>query len=785
MALSGTFTGSFHGGHYRLVNRWTATQNIDNNTSTITVRSYLETDRYWSIYYSATKSGNTTIDGQSDNWSSSSNVSDNGGGSHYLNTTTRTVSHDSDGGCTINLSAWFDVEVTIAGTWHGRVSASDTVTLNTIPRASSMTTSRNFTAGSNRTISISRASSAFRHEVEISVKRRDGVYDWIKRVAFSTSQTSLSTSFSTAESTQIFNHLDGRSSADVRMTLQTFRDSTHIGTKDYYGTVSAPSASSPNGSFDHYVYVDQTISGTLSRANSNFTHTVRMKLGSYTKTITGVGSSFSWTPSASEQDALYNQMPNDRIKNGEIEVDTFYSGEKVRSTTSQLLQFHVRNSDPTFSSNQISYQDVNSATVALTENDQYIIQGKSTLRAYVNSAATPKNGASIDKYVVSVAGISNTIQTIGYTTIGVINADKAITLSVKAIDSRGLSTTVTKTVIILPYLTPNIASSATRKNGFETTTTLTLSGSYDGLNVGGTRKNALQAVRYRYRQRGNAAWSAWDNFAYTTSGTTFVANDKILTLDNTQAWDIQVQVVDKLGNKVVVKQIDKGRPVFYMDADKNSIGFNDLPTSEDEFLVNGRIRFGTTLWSGSTGGGLGAIELNNSDITGTNGIWFNDYASDNNAEGLLFLKSGAESGSDDKADYDNLLVSNGAARINGKPISVSPDQAPLWSGVYFMYGSQSLRPKKRLLDCANGWVFVWSDYDPAEGVTNDYNWAYTFIPKKHASLNGTSTQHMFSGGSTFGVIHKELYISNTTVSGKDTNDDASNDDAVLRYVYEW
>lgn len=694
MALSGTFITNI-GGYWRLRLVWSATQSVSNNTSTITNKLYWE-DRssggYGAVYSSSTRSGYNKIGtGYTDNFTTTAGLSARG--SKLLRTSTHTVNHNDNGTLSLSLTGMFDLSgISLSGVDHGVKTVGGTVTLNTIPRASSISSSGNWTAGSNATVSISRASSTFNHTVEIYVKNTSGSWVQIKSLYFSTSQTSLSTSFSTAENTEIFQTIAGRSSADSRMIVKTYDSGDYIGNSTEDGTVTAPAASVTNSSFDHYVYADETINIGLSVQNSAFTHTVVMKLGSFTKTLTGVGSSTSWTPSTSEQNSLYAQMPNDKYKDGTIEVTTYYGGQKVRSTTTSLLQFHVRNSNPTFSSTQIAYDDTNSATIAITGDASYLIQSRSTLRARIISAATPNNGSSIVNYVISANGISKTVTATGYHTIGVITTENNATLSVTAVDSRGLSTTVTKTIKMIPYSTPSVITTAERVNGYEEDTIIALNGGISPLVVGTVAKNAIVSAQYQYREQGIGEYSPYTNFTIASTIPTYTATDVSLVLDNLKAWDVRVTVKDKLGETTVDNIVVVGQPILFIDSAKKSIGFNDFPQNPNEFRVNGRMVFGQNMWANGIGGEgntAGAIDMNNSDIVKANGIYFNDVAG-NDGEGLLFLKSGAAAGSANSADYDNLYMQDGYICVNNQKIMEFQAGTSTGSGVMLGAGGRTI-----------------------------------------------------------------------------------------------
>lgn len=136
MALSGSFYSSYFSDKYRYIVEWSANQSEANNTSTITAKTYIESmASTYDLYFSAKKDGNTTIDGQSQNWTYSTGISTSGNSKHLINTTTKTVSHESDGSLTLTISSWMDIEVTIKGTYYSRWSTSKSITLDKIDKA--------------------------------------------------------------------------------------------------------------------------------------------------------------------------------------------------------------------------------------------------------------------------------------------------------------------------------------------------------------------------------------------------------------------------------------------------------------------------------------------------------------------------------------------------------------------------------------------------------------------------------------------------------------------------
>jgi hypothetical protein len=119
------------------------------------------------------------------------------------------------------------------------------------------------------------------------------------------------------------------------------------------------------------------------------------------------------------------------------------------------------------------------------------------------------------------------------------------------------------------------------------------------------------------------------------------------------------------------------------------------------------------------------------------------------------------------------------------------EQTQLWMGTYYMQETTTITPKKKLSECRTGWLLVWSDYNDATDTENDYNWAFSYIPKffhtidKGGGLYVPIINNMTS--TTVGLTAKTLYVNDSTLTGSDDNDSSNNAtrDVVLRYIYEY
>lgn len=662
-----TLTGSFSkdvGSHWRVRCTWEAVSNTTGNYSNVTLKTYWEsTDSYGTTNTSSTGSGSSTINGTRDTFSFSKKLT--GKDSNLANTQTVRVNHNDDGTKSISLSATLTIGLTLGGTKYNDVTASKTITLEKIPRGSSITSSRSWTAGSDRTVTIDPSSTKYRHEVEIAMQNTAGDWTWLSRVDFEPGVTSASTAFTQEVLDKTFTLLAGRASAPGRMVIQTFDGSSMVG-EIYYtdGTVTAPEASTAtitnpigssvsDGQGEQTVYIDQTINLSIERANSKFTHTVRFldsNGGTVIKEFTNVGTSVSWTPTTAEQNVLYAKLSDQIETDAEIEIVTYYNGIQVRSSYAKDINYRVRDAEPTFSESYVTYKDSNATTKAMTGNDQVIVQGKSILKVNISNVATAKRGATIAQYIVSINGqesiktVSGTVNGTGeYSFPNPISAGTNQVLTVKVLDSRGLETTVTKTVTVVPYSDPTLTLSATRQNSFGEIVTVRTSGNFSSFGT-----NSIKTLQYRYKEQGASTYiQGWTSIPVSKSGAKYTGSLASISTDATKAYTIEAQVIDSLNGTVTQSAtVTAGQPIVFIDSKLRSVGFNDLPKEPGEFRFNGRLVFGSSQF-GSNGGGL---DMNNSDIVGANGIYFRDE-SGADGEGLMFLRKNATEGSTNYNDY--------------------------------------------------------------------------------------------------------------------------------------
>jgi hypothetical protein len=300
---------------------------------------------------------------------------------------------------------------------------------------------------------------------------------------------------------------------------------------------------------------------------------------------------------------LFAQVKNLTSAVGRVVVSTKYNGVDVNDgkpvpTYDPTFVFtaYVTDSEPTFSGSGVTYSDINTTTANITASTSpvYIIQNKSKLRVTIPlaSRATSKNHATMVRYEAHVAGKVVTANYSSSATVNIdvneINSSSNTTLQLYAVDSRGLSTAVPLTVHVIPYTEPSIISTATRKDNFGTTTTITLRGTISPLNIGGSNKNSVVTAQYQYKVQYGADSSYTTPKNFSTSGVpNYTAANLTEEFPLDSSYTIRITVTDKLGTTVVHRDVSAGIPLVFIDSGKNSVGINQLPQYVNSFEIGG------------------------------------------------------------------------------------------------------------------------------------------------------------------------------------------------------
>ena len=559
MALSGkvetaTYTPSGSSNTWKVVLNWTATQNVVNNTSTIS----------WNIKVSTTSSTGyvvvseirAKINGTEVYYRNHDNHT-NGYNGTQIASGTITVNHDSNGAKSVAMS----IEAGIYQ-WAINKSGSNTFTLTQIDRAAptvSLTTS-SITA-SGVTVKATGSTTCDRFDYSI-----DGGSTW--------------TNFSTTEGTTASKAITGLTpNTTYSIKVRARKKSNQV-----YGSSSASSVKTLGGSVISSVSTftadaaTAKITMSVTVYNTSYTHTLVIKNGSTTVlTITGLtlaNGSNTVTLTAAQRSTVLAAMSALKSFTGTFALTTYSGSSQIGNTSEKTatVQTTSANSAPTFTA--FTYEDSNATAVGVTGNNQILIQNISTLKLTL-TAATAKNGATISSYSV-VAGSKTASGTTTAITVGTLPDKGTVPVIVTAIDSRGYTTAVTVNITVLEYEGINITEYTMRRvNEVEDTTQVTIGGDITPVTIGGVNKNSLRYLYYRYRKTSDSSYNSYKDITssteYDDSGFNF-ESDEWLSLDADYSYYVQFLVTDKLTSDTVTITVPQGTPLLALRRKK--VGIN-------------------------------------------------------------------------------------------------------------------------------------------------------------------------------------------------------------------
>ena len=156
------------------------------------------------------------------------------GGTENLGSKTFDVPHNSDGTWSGEIGASYRLGINYGGTYIGTISGSTTVTLPTIPRASSFTVG-DITIGSAATVTINRASTNFTHTVTLTLDS-----------SRSLTASNVGTSTTLTPPLTWCNGITNATSSTGTITVDTYSGSTKIGSSSRSVSITVPSSVVPS-----------------------------------------------------------------------------------------------------------------------------------------------------------------------------------------------------------------------------------------------------------------------------------------------------------------------------------------------------------------------------------------------------------------------------------------------------------------------------------------------------------------------------------------------------------
>lgn len=803
MALSGSTYTAF--ARHRLVLEWRASQNVAGNYSDVSIWLYLQSmDSYGALYAPAVGQAQVTANGvkQTENATSQLNAYQK----KLLLAKVWRVNHNADGSKSFSISASYFVNVTYSGVYYGTISIpSFSVSLNKIPRKSSLNPVPDLNIPNKLGVSITRQSSSFTHNLTVWVANRtnptlDNDSHWVYLNSIENVGTSGTFTFSVANFTEMFKRMGTSTEWVGKVKLWTNGLSESVPSQQRTFRIKPPmNAQASGGKLKIKAGEKITVSLSNFQSDGNFKYTgVFNYRGVSIPVATNVhANSMTLTLTQANVDSILKESPDDAGTWGQVRVTSYYNGVQYRTPwTGQHIDCTIPKEDylPVINGTP-TYTDLSAEATNVTGSNQVALQSKSNIRVTIPANFATGQGFSTIKTVQ--ASLGGATKTANYNAsgfnidIGAPNEGTASSLVVTVLDGRGFSTSWTKTVQVYPYSNPDVNYTIARRNNFEVDTELAVSSSWAPVTIGGVNKNAITSVTYATKRSGTSTWGEETPVTFSTDGAKFIVPTTVVQLPNEYSWNFRLTIKDKFGSFSKEANISAGKPIMFIDAVRESVGFGNLTGTGENRNLNGVIeieaeRYHTT---GKTG-----IQMNNSDISGLNGIYFSNDVMDNDGEGLHFIKSGKDVNSSNKKDYDYMYMRDGGFYVNhdGTPIFKVTDNgrmyypaSHLWSGGWYMSGTQNITPSKPMSECRNGWVLMWAKYQNSTQTWNDV--VQVYLGKDLVTTHSGLGVRLLFGGYGNVVIHKYLTITDTEVRGNASNTNASlnANRAILVRVHEW
>lgn len=323
------------------------------------------------------------------------------------------------------------------------------------------------------------------------------------------------------------------------------------------------------------ITLGQNLTITINRASTNFTHALYYQIdnGNWVVIASGVATTYNWNVEKS----LANNFANSTSKTIRVICET-YNGDTYIGSSSQNFVANI--------SDDIK-PNISSLTLSDTTNNSVYIETISKINA--KTVASGVYGSTITSYSISMIINGTTKKTLYGNDVTFdlnnLNIDKntSITITATVTDSRGKTSTISKSVTVYRYIKPYIISRETFRcdlNGDqdENGTYLSLNWNYHVQAVANNTASPL----VRYRKKGNTAWT---NVSLENNETKVIGNGEIST---DYEYEVQYLIGDNFYANSTISITDT-IPTGYTTVDYRAggkgIAFGKV-SEKDEFECN-------------------------------------------------------------------------------------------------------------------------------------------------------------------------------------------------------
>lgn len=568
-----------------------------------------------------------------------------------------TITHETDG----TGSATIYWKWNINSSWGNVITPSGnfTIALTTIPRKSGLSINSGNYINEKPTFTIDSKSTSFTHTLQYKYSDQTS-YTTIVSKTKSTTYTSWVIPEAAYGRLTDIKQSDGTTKKGAKLSVKciTYNGSTKIG--EVIKTLNAYSKGASNFSITGK-YIEEQATINISKTSSGFVHKLKYSydsgkswedlLDGKTTSSEEIGWAFP--------DSLYKQIREEKSIKIKVKCISYYKGDQIGEEKIKDITAYCKSSlcNPTVKGITI----INSnPRVSGTDSETIFISGHNRLSLTCTPEDGIKNWATFETLTITCDGVTKTQKANddGTATIEIDNIKKTA-ITIKITDSRGFYASKTITLgkndfidyKFLKYTAPQILLSASYfpdgDNSTNFNVVLGITGNYtSSIN----KKPNNLTVKYRYSVNSTSPsgdWTTIDQTNIITNNDNFSTKDSYFNItitNSTKYCYIQAQVTDSLLRET--------------DTSNQKVVFSPLfDWSDEDFQFNIPVNLIGSKYGvdKETGERQYALNLNNSDIIGVNGIAFKD---DSNAvhEGLLFART-------KENEYDSLRINNGQLSI--------------------------------------------------------------------------------------------------------------------------
>lgn len=538
---------------------------------------------------------------------------------------------------------------------------------------------------------------------------------------------------------------------------------------------------------DNDINLGESVTVSMPRASSSFTHTLRYAFGNTSGTIaSGLGTSRAWTVPLS----LASQIPNATSGKLTIYCDT-YSGSTKIGTKSVTITVRVPASVvPTISS--VAVTDTNTAQYDKLGG---VVKGKSKLS--VKITASGAYSSTISSYSTSVmdktyAGASFNINS--------VTSSGTVTFSVTVKDSRGRTATTTKSITVVDYTNPVINKlSVARVNSDGTANDEGASLKIDyGFTIASVNSKNDKSYTLEIKAPADTSYKTVASGSVYTLNTSLIVSEDI-SVDS--SYTVRLTIKDYF--KTLTHTVEAPTAFTLMDFHNSGKGvaFGKVAQEEDlvDFALPVKFRNGE-----APNGAIALISGTDIDTLLEPGYYVFSSAVSTTLKNLPFTTSGSGSievikegeanqirqvitrCSVNREIWERLYYSS---KFQSTQLIYKGGNRVLWSGGMYMTSGHVVTFSELVSKQPNGIVLVFSEY--YDGEAKNQSFVNHFVHKQVILDNSGSGHNFFMCTSNVAYCAtKYLYIRDDGITGHANNNleltgsglTLKNNRFVLRYV---